>query len=95
MYEAVPADGLPVRQNLYAAVLNKLPSAGQLIAPRFYDCAILPQSGSHGGRRKLRPRHAGRLDRSLLRRIEVFELLLDHLLDTVGHPRLDALDLAG
>ncbi|HQR38652.1 MAG TPA: hypothetical protein PLF26_09640 [Blastocatellia bacterium] len=88
--KAVPTDRFAVREYVNAAVLNELMSPGQFVEPIFHLRSILAEGGDHRERREFRSRYACRLERSLLIRIEMIELLLDHLSDAVGHADLDA-----
>src|SRR5689334_21160469 len=92
VYETIPADRLAVRQNLHTAVLNKVTATSQFVTAGFNYRAVFIQTGYQRKGWKLGARDAGGFQRSLLIRVEMIYLLLDHLFDAIGHTEFDLVD---
>src|SRR4051812_6770223 len=90
--ETIAAYRHPVWQYLDSGILNELTLTSQFIASGFYSRTIFQHPGRHERSREFRSRHACRLQRSLLARREVLDLLLDHLPNTFGYAELHVLN---
>ena len=65
--------------------MNELMLTSEFVTARFYRRHIFIQCGGHGVYRELGSRDACGFESALLFGIEVIDVFLDHVLDTVGY----------
>ena len=83
--EAVPRHRGSFRNSNDISFMNELMLTSEFVTAGFYRRHIFIQCGGHGVYRELGSCDACGFESALLLGIEVIDVFLDHVLDTVGH----------